>query len=227
MLFRSDLHAEDLSRDVETLVNLVRNIANLTLEDGLAFDGSSASGVVIRDEDEYSGVRVSLTAKLASANVALHVDVNVGDPISPAPQEISLPRLLGAPVALRGYPMEMVHAEKIVTAVSRGTANTRWRDFGDVYSLSGLHAIEGDDLLKSLSAVASHRQVDLIPLSVTLEGYAAIAQTRYTTWRRKQQRDDLPEEFQIVLERVFAFSYPALAGSVSGMAWNPFTLSWD
>ncbi len=142
-----DLHAEDLSRDVETVVAVVRNIAILPLEDGLAFEGSSASGVIIRDEDEYSGVRVSLTAKLASANVPLYVDVNVGDPISPAPQEISLPRLLGAPVALRGYPTAMVHAEKILTAVSRGTANTRWRDFGDVYSLSGLHSIDGDQLL--------------------------------------------------------------------------------
>jgi hypothetical protein len=45
----------------------------------------------------------------------------------------ALPRLRGGePIELRGYPIHMVHAEKIVTAIQRGTANTRWRDFGDV-----------------------------------------------------------------------------------------------
>jgi hypothetical protein len=33
----------------------------------------------------------------------------------------------------------MVHAEKLVTAIDRGTTNTRWRDFADEYLLSGRH----------------------------------------------------------------------------------------
>jgi hypothetical protein len=35
----------------------------------------------------------------------------------------------------------MVLAEKIITAVQRGTANTRWRDFVDVYLLTGAHRL--------------------------------------------------------------------------------------
>lgn len=37
-----------------------------------------------------------------------------------------------------GYPVEMVLAEKVVTATARGTANTRWRDFVDIAALVGL-----------------------------------------------------------------------------------------
>lgn len=72
---------------------------------------------MIRDEDAYTGVRVSMAATLPPAKHRLHVDVNVGDPISPAPEEVRLPRLLGGEIAIKGYPLEMVHAEKIVTAV--------------------------------------------------------------------------------------------------------------
>lgn len=56
------------------------------------------------------------------------MDINVGDPIWPEPQEVRLPRLLEGELVIRGYPLEMVLAEKIVTALARGTANTRWRD---------------------------------------------------------------------------------------------------
>jgi hypothetical protein len=63
----------------------------------------------IRDGDEYSGVRVRLPTRLASAREPFHVDVSVGDPIWPEPAQVSLPRLLGQePIQLRGYPMEMV-----------------------------------------------------------------------------------------------------------------------
>jgi hypothetical protein len=54
----------------------------------------------------------------------------------------------------------MVHAEKIVTAVARGTVNTRWRDFADVYLLSRRHPLIGADLTDSVRQVARHRQVE-------------------------------------------------------------------
>lgn len=221
-----DLMAEDLDNDVAIILGVVRAIAQLPYNDGVAFETSGATAEVIRDQEEYSGVRVSMVATVATARVSFHVDVNVGDPISPAPMEISLPRVLGEPIELRGYPMAMVHAEKLVTAVSRGTVNTRWRDFGDVYSLAGRHAIDGDQLTASLRSVAGHRQVDLLPLSEVLEGYADIAQGRYATWRFKRNRQDLPEEFQLVLDQVTAFADPALEGLSSGMTWSPEQLAW-
>jgi hypothetical protein len=89
---------------------------------------------VIREEDEYSGIRVTLDGRLSRAAIRLHVDVNVGDPIWPEPQYVSLPRLLDGVLQVRGYPLEMVLAEKVATAIARGTANTRWRDFVDLYS---------------------------------------------------------------------------------------------
>jgi hypothetical protein len=55
-------------------------------------------------------------------------------------------RILGGEIVVRGYPLAMVHAEKIVTAISRGTTSTRWRDFADMYLLARHHAADGAEL---------------------------------------------------------------------------------
>jgi hypothetical protein len=47
----------------------------------------------------------------------------VGDPITPGPQELHLPLLLGGEVVVEGYPFVMVYAEKVGSNLSgwRGT----------------------------------------------------------------------------------------------------------
>jgi len=193
----------------------------------LVYDTATASAEVIRDGDEYSGVRVTLLATLASARLSLHVDVNVGDPISPAPRTVHLPRLLGGTITLTGYPLSMVYAEKITTALQRGTANTRWRDFADIYLLSRRHPINGNELQQALSTVGAYRQIELAPLTNTLDGFAALAQTRWTTWRRKQLLDTrLPPSFADVLTAIAAFADPPLAGAATDRHWAPDSRSW-
>jgi hypothetical protein len=131
-----DLQAQRLPNGLEDVLDMVRQTAVVPIEDGLVFDPQTARATPIRDEDAYGGVRVQLTGTLATARPALHVDVNVGDPVHPAPSQVAVPRLLGGELVLRGYPLPMVLAEKIVTAVQRGTANTRWRDYADLYTSS-------------------------------------------------------------------------------------------
>jgi hypothetical protein len=222
-----DLQAQDLSNDADQVLEIVRTIATIAADDGLVFDADGASAELIRDDDEYTGVRVSMKAQLATAKITFHVDVNVGDPITPEPQTVELPRLLGGSVELRGYPLPMVHAEKIVTAVSRGTANTRWRDFGDVYALARAHPIDAAELAQSFATVAAHRQVSLARLADVLDGYPELAQTRWTAWRRRQKREgDLPASFAEVLELVAAFADAVLSGAVTTGEWDPAALAW-
>jgi Nucleotidyl transferase AbiEii toxin, Type IV TA system len=90
---------------------------------------------------------------------------NVGDPILLSPTVVSVPRLMGGdPIRLKGYPLHMVHAEKIFTAVQRGVANTRWRDFGDIWTLSRSRALSGADPQGAIRGVARYRRADVIAL---------------------------------------------------------------
>ena len=109
---------------------------------------------------------------------------------------MAIPRLLDGPdIEVRGYPMEMALAEKIVTAVQRGTASTRWRDFGDIWTLSHNHTLRGTDIQEAIEQVAAHREADLSALETALVGYADLAQTKWAQWKRKLKLDQLPDEF--------------------------------
>lgn len=223
-----DLQAEALDNDADNVRAVICEVAARRLDDGVVFDVDGATASLIRDEDAYSGIRVTMNAELATARPHFHVDVNVGDPITPAPQELHLPRLLGGEVVVRGYPLVMVHAEKIVTAVARGTVNTRWRDFADVYLLSRRHPLIGADLTDSVRQVARHRQVELLPLARVLEGYGEIGQARWAAWRRKQQLEDrVPYQFAEVVSAVVSFADPVITDTAAALAWDPASGVWS
>jgi hypothetical protein len=223
-----DLQAQALDNDADNVRNAICEVAAWQLEDGVVFDVTRATAEVIRDEDSYSGVRVTVRAQLATARPHFHVDVNVGDPITPAPQEVHIPRLLGGEVVVRGYPLVMVHAEKIVTAVARGTVNTRWRDFADVYLLSRRHPVDGTELVDAIQGVARHQGVELVSLARILDGYGDIGQARWTAWKRKQRLEDrLPEQFAKVVSAVVAFADPAITDAAQGLRWDPSVGAWS
>jgi len=222
-----DFAAHALRNTESEILGLVQKIARTSLDDGVEFDADQATAEVIRDEEEYSGIRVTLGGTLSRALIRLHVDVNVGDPIWPGPQQVQLPRLLDGVLTVRGYPLEMVLAEKLSTAIARGTANTRWRDFVDMHVLAQRHGIDGDRLRTSLVKVAQHRAITLSPLSTSLEGYEDIAQSRWTAWLKKQRLETtVPTEFRSVLEYLGKFADPVIKDEVAGKSWDPAQHSW-
>jgi hypothetical protein len=121
----------------------------------------------------------------------------------------------------------MVYAEKIITALQRGTVNTRWRDFADIYILTRRHPTDGGELQRALAEVAAYRRVELSPLANTLDGYATLGQARWAAWRRRQHLDDrLPTSFADVLVDVVAFADPAINAAAGSQEWEPQARRW-
>jgi hypothetical protein len=224
-----DLAGRDISNDEAPTLALIKSILDVRLpeDDGIEFAADTATSEIIREDDEYSGVRISANAQVATSRHKFHVDVNIGDPIVPSPTLVSVPRLLGGnPITLNGYPLHMVHAEKIVTAIQRGVANTRWRDFGDIWTLSRHHALSGTDLQTAVREVAQYRRAALMSLTDVLDGYPQLAQARWAAWRSRQSRDELPRQFTDLLTEVIAFAEPAVTGNVTNMSWSPDAREW-
>lgn len=222
-----DLAASGFANDVSEVERRMRAVAEQNLGDGLVYESESVVGEPIRDEADYSGVRVKIVAHLASAKIALHVDVNFGDPIWPAPTEAELPLLLGGSIRLRGYPDFMVLAEKIVTAIDRGDQNTRWRDFVDIAAITGARPLRYLDQRGALEAVASYRRVALEPLAPLLTQMPDLAQRKWAVWRRKQRLESsTPERFRDLLAECARFADPVLDGSAEGLAWEPAQRTW-
>ena len=121
----------------------ITHIAATSLDDGLVFDTRAATATAIREEDQYQAVRVSMSASLATARPSFHVDVSVGDPITPEPKSSSSPASSAGQSPYADIRSPWFHAEKIVTAIARGSASTRWRDFADMYTLTRRHPVDG------------------------------------------------------------------------------------
>jgi len=222
-----DFQGIALPGEEEKIKDIVCSIAEIEFDDGLVFDCSAATATYIREQDEYPGVRVSLKASLASARLHFHIDINIGDPVVPPASEVCYPQILGGEISLLGYPLAMVLGEKIVTAVSRGTVNTRWRDFADIYILSRSLPVQGDQLQESISNIAEYRKVETESLEDVLQGYASKVQREWSIWRRKQKLEEkLPESLENVLRDIYKFADPALLKAVGGLSWDPATFVW-
>lgn len=197
-----DLLALHIDNDEASVRDLIRDIATREINDGLSFHPNAITSAVIRDEDDYSGVRIRLEASLSTARLILQVDISVGDPVVPGPVRTTLPVLLdGTALDVLAYPKAMVMAEKLVTALERGKANTRWRDFADLYLLITNH--DPSALVVALRAVARHRGVVPRALSVALAGMADTAQPRWKIWWRKQGFEGrVPSSFADVLTAI-------------------------
>ena len=163
--------------DVESAVAVFREIGSIEVDDGLVFDVTSVKGSVIRKEAGYSGVRVDLLAALDGARIALQVDIGFGDAVTPAPKLVDYPVLLtGLPAPqLRAYPKYTVVAEKLHAVCLLGMANTRMKDYFDLWVLLTEGGLDAAELQRAVEATFARRKLAL-PLAVPMGLSDAFAQ---------------------------------------------------
>jgi predicted nucleotidyltransferase component of viral defense system len=120
-----------------TLAEAMKEILACPVDDGVKMILKGFEN--IRDESEYPGIRVSIEAILDKTRQVMKVDITAGDKITPQAVEYSF-RLLfeNRRISILAYNLETVLAEKLETILSRSTANTRMRDYYDVYILTKL-----------------------------------------------------------------------------------------
>jgi hypothetical protein len=149
--------------DVETAVSAFREICQIAAEDGISFDPASVKGSVIRKEAGYGGVRIDLQAKLDGARIVLQVDIGFGDAVTPSPEPMTYPVLLEDLPApqLRSYPKYTVVAEKFHAACLLGMANTRMKDYFDLWVLLNDGALATGELRRAVEATFNRRKLAL------------------------------------------------------------------
>ncbi len=153
-------------------------------DDGVRYDLDSLAVALIREEQEYGGVRVELVARVTNAQVRLQVDVGFGDAITPEPSVVEFPPLLDFPAPrVRAYPRETVVAEKLEAMVQLGVANSRMKDFYDVAVLARDFDFEGALLARAIGATFKRRKTPL-PTTTPVALTAAFAEdpTKKTQW---------------------------------------------
>lgn len=224
-----DMQALEFELDVGHVTEVVTAVSEVVAEDGLTFQPDGLDVEEIRDQDEYTGLRVTLPARLHRAKLTIKLDISTGDPIWPAPEPIELPSLLGGSVKMQGHPLVTVIAEKTVTMLQRGTTSTRWRDLLDVAALSDRYHFAAAEVREAAMRVAQHRGIELGPLRPLLSGYGEVGQAKWAAWRSRQKVEELCEaNLDDQVARVLVFIDPVFDSSAKDHhRWNPDKGSWS
>ncbi len=154
-------------------------------DDGLAFRAETVRAEQIKEDDEYQGLRLRLEARLGNARIPVQIDIGFGDAVTPAPEEITFPAILDFPApTIRAYPRETVVAEKFQAMVMLGIANSRMKDFYDLWTLARQFEFRGQELCAAIGATFERRRTPLPieqPLALTTE-FSEDA-TKRTQWQ--------------------------------------------
>lgn len=216
-----DLLALQTDKHVTTALAIVREVLSVVCDDGAKFDLGTMRASAIREDAVYSGVRVVVPARVDRARCALRVDMNVGDPVTPAPTLVTYPSLLGKPYSLNGYPLETVLAEKLVTMLDRGELTTRERDFADVLLLIGRHGVASGSLGVAIDATASCRGSERRSLRTALGDLGSRPQRDWTRYLERAGLEAvLPDDYEVAIGRIVAFAENVLLGMLHDVVWD-------
>jgi len=219
----ADMLARGLANNEDALRAMVGEILTVPMEDGVSFDPAGISVTAIREDADYEGIRLTLPVDLAGATLKLKLDLSFGDPVRPL--RVDYPTLLDDHTfELLAYPLENVIAEKAETMMFLGDANTRDRDYGDLYLLSEIHAIDAALLRRALREVAEHRRHEPRPLGPQLETLRQARQQPWAAFRARVGLAGLPEDFSEVVDRAVEIVDGVHDQSVS--RWHPAEHRW-
>jgi predicted nucleotidyltransferase component of viral defense system len=130
-----DSTVKSLTLNEVEATKVIKETAEVPLDDSVSFVISKS--LQIMGEHDYPGFRFLLQGRFDGIKQAIRIDLSTGDALTP--QAIAYDyRLMfeDRSIKLLTYNLETILAEKIETMIARGTANTRMRDFYDVFILT-------------------------------------------------------------------------------------------
>jgi predicted nucleotidyltransferase component of viral defense system len=152
-----DATIRDFPFDEEHIKAAIEDICTMPGSDALYFHFIGIS--MIRDDDEYGGFRVSLSAVFEVINAPLSIDITSGDVITPKPVKRTFKTFFeeAGQFELWTYNTETILAEKIETILRRGEYNTRPRDFYDIYLIVKTQTFDRNAFMAAFNATVIHR----------------------------------------------------------------------
>ncbi len=216
--------------EAQALESLFRDLCAAPGEgdDGIYFQAETVRAEEIRKDAHYGGIRITLVGVLAGARCPVQVDVGFGDVVTPAPEAIDYPTLLPELPAprLRAYPRDTVVAEKLEALVVLGVANSRMKDFFDLWVLARYSDFDAETLRRAVGATFERRGTPIpegIPFGLSED--CAADPRKQAQWLAFLSKNGLqPVPLEEVLALLRAFLMPVLGavrlGAPLGGHWS-------
>jgi len=174
-----DFLVERLANTGEFFNDVFDHICGIHLEDGFAFEKVKV-GQLTHSHMNYTGIKVLLLAKLGGPETHIQIDLGFGDVVDAIDYPLELTATSKGPlfeskIRVRSYPKEFIFAEKLETVIYRGNANTRMKDFHDLYTLVSLEGcLDPSYVDKVVVTVFNHRRASLKHLPLFLDAESMV-----------------------------------------------------
>ena len=185
-----DLLAKDLPNNVENMRKVFQSIFSIKCDDALRYDLDTLEVRKITEFKEYHGVNLSVMAYLDRTRVPISVDIGFGDVIYPDRVKMEFPVLLDMEVPeIYAYSILSVISEKFEAIVSLGDANSRYKDFYDIYILADRYDLDGKELKEAIKETFEHRCTKLDDILAFTDEFATseIHQSRWKAFLKKKK----------------------------------------
>lgn len=144
-----DTALTNVSFSEENIIKIIKEIISIDIEDGVKINFNGISS--INKSNDYAGYRVTITIILENIKETFHIDIILGDLISSEIIKYNYFSILNnKTIELLACNLESVLSEKIETILSRVEANSRMRDFYDIYLIykTSLNSIDKNNFRK-------------------------------------------------------------------------------
>ena len=141
--------------------SMIKEICSLRVEDdAVHYHQESMQIQKIKEDQDYEGLRVTFSASVGNVLVPLQLDIGTGDIITPTGLQSEFPTIIkGSPAPmLYVYSRETVIAEKLEAMVKLDLANSRMKDFYDIWIITQKLGFDKNLLKQAIDATFKRRK---------------------------------------------------------------------
>lgn len=184
-----DTAIKDANFTKENVEEMIKSIIAIDINDGALISFIEIGN--IREEDQYDGFRVILNVKVDTIRETFQIDIATGDLITPKPIVYKyLPILGDRHINIWSYNIETVIAEKLETILRRAEANSRTRDYYDLYLIytKGWNNVNFNDLHKVIDKTFKKRNyTGNIEEAIAILKDSEIIKNRWDSYKKKYE----------------------------------------
>ena len=152
-----DTTVKSLTLSAENARSVIEKIILIEVDDGVTFEIKKVSDIM--EGHDYPGIRFMLEAKLDMIRQMIKIDISTGDIITPEAVEYSYKLMFeNRSISLWTYNLETMLGEKLETIMARENANTRMRDFYDIFILTEEKNVDYKILYSAFMATSEKRE---------------------------------------------------------------------
>ncbi len=183
-------------------------------EDGVLFDAKTLRLSQTQVEVNQGGIRITFVGRLGKMRLPIQVDVGFSDELASEVLSMEYPVLLAGmeKPRLKGYPPESIISEKFHAMIRFADANSRWKDYYDIYLLTETFEFESHFVANAIRSTFGTRPAEIqdqIPYGLR-ETFAISKQQEWETFLRKSKlSNDTIKNLLVVVARIWQFlEYP-------------------